>query len=84
MTSYQLSSPREALQHVARVLQRDQSCSLCVREGKAFGDRGWLNLGEIAIDPNLLEVDQIVTGIQRGAYEWRLPSLGSVPHQSIE
>jgi len=75
MTGHVLTTPREADELVARMFGSGCSCSISVREEKAFKDDGWLSLGNIRLDAGELDANHLSMAVKRGAFEWKLPEL---------
>jgi hypothetical protein len=76
MTTYVLTTPREAGVLIGRLLNVSPSCVIFVREEKAFKDGGWLHLGEISIHGSS-RPDQLPDAVRRGAFEWKVPDAAS-------
>ena len=74
MTGGVLTSPGEAAQRIAKVLEGNGQCRLSVREERAFTN-GWLPLGAVSLESGNGTVDELETMITSGAFEWRLPSV---------
>jgi len=74
MTGGVLTSPGEAAQRIAEVLEGNGQCRLSVREERAFTN-GWLPLGAVSLESGNGTVDELETMITNGAFEWRLPSV---------
>ncbi|WP_344693654.1 hypothetical protein [Sphingomonas cynarae] len=73
-----LTTPREAESLIARMFLAGGPCSVEVREDKAFGDRGWLNLGQINLFTANGTNDQMECGVRRGSFDWDVPELSVV------
>src|ERR1700685_4615203 len=78
MTGPFLTTPREAVDLIARMFGSDSSCAVSVREEKAFVADGWLSLGDFSIDVGNQSSDQLRASVKRGEFEWKLPSLTTV------
>jgi hypothetical protein len=59
------------------MFEYSRSCTVLVREEKAFGNLDWLSLGSITLD-NSASFEKLRVEVQRGAFEWLLPDFESV------
>ena len=73
--NYVLTTPREAEDLLARLFQAGSKIRLEAREDKAFKDAGWFGLGDVHLDRGEGEDKHLLASVQRGAFEWCIPSL---------
>ena len=73
--NYVLTTPREAEDLLARLFQAGSRIRLEAREEKAFKDAGWFGLGDVQLDRGEGENKHLRASVQRGAFEWSVPSL---------
>ena len=79
--SYVLTTPREAEDLLARLFWASCKNRLEAREDKAFKDAGWFELGDIHLDRGEGKDKHLRASVQRGAFEWCLPSLEAATAQ---
>src|ERR1700722_6760248 len=79
--SYILTTPREANDLIARLFLADSKLRLEAREDRAFKDAGWFELGDIHLDRGEGRDKHLRASVQRGAFEWCLPSLEAATAQ---
>ena len=89
MSTFQLSSKRDAETALARLLLRDSKkaesvtvLDLQVREDKCFGDE-WVNVGRIQLSPELSmassedstdDYQRVIAALRHGFFEWTIPN----------
>ena len=71
---FDLLSPSQAELIAASVFEADGRCELWVSEERAF-NKQWLSLGEIYLVASDLKNASPVKLLQKGAFEWQLPTL---------
>lgn len=74
-----LTTPREAESIIARMFLAGEACTIEVREDKAFGDRGWLKLGQIALFSAEGKNEQLECAVHRGSFDWHVR-----PHDEVK
>lgn len=77
MTLKKLVSPTDAIADIAAVFGSANSCTIEVREERAFEEGKFLPLGEIRIFPQEGGALEQCSAVRYGAFEWRTPDAQS-------
>lgn len=80
MTSI-LTTPREAEVLLAYLFEAGSDARIKVSENKAFGAKGWLDLGSITLDRGGDKASHMLKAVRRGGFEWTLPTSEDVEDQ---
>ncbi len=78
MNSHVLTTPSDADALVARMFRHRHTCSIAVREDKAFKADGWLSLGSLSVDVTGDSIGQLTAAVRRGGFEWNVLSQTAV------
>ena len=76
--TYTLTTPREADILIARMFSMGKTCSVSVREDKAFKDGQWLGFGRLDLESGGTNSESLTAAVRRGAFEWSLPTLDQI------
>src|SRR5688572_22670259 len=79
MSTHSLTTPADADVLIADLFRESQTCTVAVREDRAFKTEGWLNLGSIRVDGVSHSEETIVASVRRGGFEWDVS-----PEQEVE
>jgi hypothetical protein len=69
-----LNTPLEAESALARLFAASQTCTVSVREDKAFKEDAWFSLGTMALFRKPTIQPDAIADVRKGGYEWQLPS----------
>ena len=73
MMAKSLTPPADTVEAVASLFEPNSTCSVSIREDRAFGSSEFLCLGSIRLFPEDNSLEQRARAVRRGAFEWRAP-----------
>lgn len=79
-----LTPPADTVEAVAGLFERNSTCSVSVREDRAFGPTEFLCLGSIRLFPEGDDIEHRARAVQGGAFEWRAPDFAAVNEEIRE
>ncbi len=78
MMAKSLTPPADTVEAVAGLFEPNSTCSVSIREDRAFGPSEFLCLGSIRLFPEDDGLEHRARAVRRGAFEWRAPDFTAV------